>query len=356
MQNKGILISDAHVKSRLWTNFPQIQGDSYRALEKIKEAAKGSFIISCGDLFDSNRPSSTDLECVSNLMRSVEKFYYISGNHDDCVPAVIPSLGTNAVHLYQSPQLINGVPVFGIDYCNSKDLLIEGLTEVASEMLKLDPSVRPVLVLHQKLDVFFMKDPTITLQEIRDILTHPCDIFIGDIHIRQLKVSDEGFCLSPGPLVPQDIGQAKHQQGATYVDFSSGTHVELKDIPVKVRDYTFLDSPEELEGAFKRALEADSDMLPPVIVVKVDPSYKLPKEYKSNAVIVLLDTITEKLQKKAVEKATVSSLEEAVKSEIMETEKELSEVMVPLLIKLMHSEVPDEVLLGLLDKWEIVMT
>ena len=41
---------------------------------------------------------------------------------------------------------------------------------------------------------------------------------------------------------------------------------------------------------------------------------------------------------------------------IMETEKELSEVMVPLLIKLMHSEVPDEVLLGLLDKWEIVMT
>lgn len=355
MQNKGVLISDTHVKSRLWTNFPQIQGDSYRALEQIKDAARGSFIISCGDLFDSNRPSSTDLECVSNLMRSVEKFYYISGNHDDCVPSIVPSLGTNAVHLYQSPQLINGVPVFGIDYCNSKDLLIEDLTEVASEMLKLDPSVRPVLVMHQSLDVFFMTY-TITLQEIRDILAHPCDIFIGDIHVRKLITSHEGFCLSPGPLVPQDIGQAKHQQGATYVDFSSGTHVELKDIPVKVRDYTFLDSPEELESAFKKALETDSDMLPPVIAVKVDPSYKLPKKYKSNVVIVLLDTITEKLQKKAVEKATVSSLEEAVKNEILETEKELSEVMVPLLIKLMHSEIPDEVLLGLLEKWKVVMT
>lgn len=356
MQNKGILISDAHVKSRLWTNFPQVQGDAYRALQVVKEAAKGSFIISCGDLFDSNRPSSTDLEAVSNLMRSVECFYYINGNHDDVVPSIVPSLGTNAVHLGTVPVKINGVPVFGIDYCNNKDLLIEGLSEVASELPLIDSPIRPVLIMHQSLDVFFMSF-TITLQEIRDILGRPCDIFVGDIHDRKIIGSSQGFCQSPGPLVPQDIGQAKKEQAATWVDFSSGTHVEIQDLPTTSREFLFLSSPEELDKAFERCTTVlRSTCLPNVVVLKADASYKIPARYKDDNIIYILDTTAESIKKEAVVKATASSLEEAVKAEAAASGGDTVEILTKLLIKLMHSEVPDEVLLELLEKWKVVMT
>lgn len=356
MQNKGILISDAHIKSRLWTNFPQIQGDAYQALSQIQgEQGKSDFIISCGDLFDSNRPSSTDLEAVSNLMRSVECFYYINGNHDDVVPSIVPSLGTNAVHLGTVPVKINEVPVFGIDYCNNKDLLIEALSEVASELPLIDSSIRPVLILHQSLDVFFMSF-TITLQEIRDILGRPCDIFVGDIHDRKTIESSQGFCQSPGPLVPQDIGQAKKQQAATWVDFSSGTHVEISDLFIKVRNYHFLESPDELDKTYAWCTKVGKyTYLPNVIVLKADASYKIPARYKDDNIIYILDTTAESIKKEAVVKATASSLEEAVKAEAAASGGDTVEILTKLLIKLMHSEVPDEVLLELLKKWKVVM-
>ena len=121
MQNRGVLIADAHVKQRLWTNFPRIQGDSYEALKRVQEAVNGGFVISCGDLFDSNRPSSTDLKAVSDLLRNIETLYYVNGNHDSVIPDIVSSLGTNVVHLNDTGTDIMEVVFYGIDWCNTKD-------------------------------------------------------------------------------------------------------------------------------------------------------------------------------------------------------------------------------------------
>ena len=168
MQNRGILIADAHIKQRLWTNFPKIQGDSYEALKKVQEGANGGFVISCGDLFDSNRPSSTDLKAVSDLMRNIETLYYVNGNHDSVVPDIVSSLGTNTVHLSTEPTYIGDVAFFGIDWRNNKEDILYLLKEVSNQMSR-DMGIENVLIMHQSLDVFFMSH-IITLEEIKQIL------------------------------------------------------------------------------------------------------------------------------------------------------------------------------------------
>ena len=171
--------------------------------------------------------------------------------------------------------------------------------------------------------------------------------------MRKTLESPLGICQSPGPLVPQDIGQAKHEQYATRLLFT-GNQLKLEDIPVFVRKFSFLESPENL-----RTFSADVSgryPLPEVVVVKVPPSYKAPKEYSQmENLIVILDTTSEVLKREALVKATASSLEEAVKAEIAETAGDSAEILTKLVIKILHSEVPDEDLLELLKKWKVVM-
>ena len=354
MQNKGILIADAHVKQRLWTNFPRIQGDSYEALKMVQEAAEGGFVISCGDLFDSNRPSSTDLKAVSDLLRNIDTLYYINGNHDSVIPDIVSSLGTNVVHLSTEPTYIEDVAFFGIDWCNSKDDIIYRLKEVSNQMSH-DMGIDNVLIMHQSLDVFFMSH-IITFEEIKQILDHSCSIFIGDIHVHKTVTSKLYSCTSPGPLVPQDIGQAKHQQYMIEVHCKEGT-LETTDIPVKVRDYVFIEDPEKLEETVNSTLENNNQGLPPVIFIKAPYGYKVPKEFSNrDDVVVVADTLPAELHKEAQEVQTTGTLLDAVKEEIDATEPPLAQIMKPLAEKIFNEDLPDEYLLGLLDKWGIVKT
>ena len=355
MQNRGILIADAHIKQRLWTNFPKIQGDSYEALKKVQEGANGGFVISCGDLFDSNRPSSTDLKAVSDLMRNIETLYYVNGNHDSVVPDIVSSLGTNTVHLSTEPTYIGDVAFFGIDWRNNKEDILYLLKEVSNQMSR-DMGIENVLIMHQSLDVFFMSH-IITLEEIKQILDHSCNIFIGDIHVHKTVSSKLYSCTSPGPLVPQDIQQAKHQQYMIEVCCKEGD-LEIRDIPVKVRDYVFLDSPDTLEETVKESLEKNTHNLPPVVFVKAPPGYKIPRELSNrDDIIVVANTLPEELHKETQETQTaIGTLLDAVREEIRETEPELAWTMEPLVQRLYNQETPDEFLLALLKKWGIIMT
>lgn len=356
---KAFLFADAHIKSRLWVNYPKIQGDSYEALKKVQEKAEGQKVISCGDLFDSNRPSSMDLKVVSDFLKHVKTFYYVNGNHDDVIPDIVSSLGSNTVHLSDTPYYIGGVPFFGIDYCNTKEELVSKLAHIG-DIIK-GYTVVPVIIMHQALDVFFMHY-TITRKEIEELLQYSCNIFVGDTHIPKkfigLKNTDTGLsncCVSPGPLVPQDVGQAKnHNQFFIELSCDNGRLDCIDEIHVKVRDYFFLTDPKELDKTVTKATTSQFP-LPPVVFIKTDTEFKVPKEYANrDDIIIVTDTTPKELQKEACTSSSVSLLD-AVLEEIQETEPEMAKLMAPLVTKLMQSEQPDELLLDLIKKWQVIL-
>ena len=356
---KAFLFADAHIKSRLWTNYPKIQGDSYEALKVVQEKADGQNVISCGDLFDSNRPSSMDLKVVSDFLKHVKRFYYVNGNHDDAIPDIVSSLGANTVHLNDTPIFIGEVPFFGIDYCNTKEELVSKLAHIGDIIREY--SSTPVLIMHQALDVFFMHY-TITRKEIEELLQHSCNIFVGDIHVPKKFIGYHNdfsglteCCVSPGPLVPQDIGQAKnHNQFFLELTCNERRLDRIDDVHIKVRDYFFLEDPKGLDNTVKEALQSDKK-LPPVIFIKTDTEFKVPKEYANrDDIIIVTDTTPKELQKEACTSSSVSLLD-AVLEEIQETEPELAKLMSPLVTKLMQSEQPDELLLSLIKKWNIIL-
>lgn len=300
-----------------------------------------------------------DLKTVSDFLKHVDTFYYVNGNHDDVIPDIVSSLGTNVHHLDDTPVTIGGVPFFGVDYCNTKESLVEKLQQIGSIIREY--AVVPVLIMHQALDVFFMHS-TITRKEIEEILEHDVNIFVGDIHVPKKYMGLHnpvtgltGCCISPGPLVPQDIGQAKnHNQFCLELTCEERRLDRIDDIHIKVRDFVFLDDPSKLEAALKTARETQYN-LPPVIFIKTDTDYKVPKEYSNlEDVIIVLDTTPKEMKKEATQ-ASSTSLLDAIIDEVRETEPEVAELMIPLLTKLMQSDAPDELLLNLLKKWEVIL-
>lgn len=346
-----ILISDAHIKSRLWTNFSGIQGDAYEALKKVGYIAAQDTVISCGDLFDSNRPSSMDLKAVSDFLKEIEVLLYVNGNHDDAVPDIVSSLGDNVYHLNtQSPFGVGSLAVFGIDWTHDKESLIESLMEV-SESIKALPKKCPIpiLIMHQSLDVFFMSN-IITLKEVRDILGAPCHIFVGDIHDRKKLEGTEGITMSPGPLVPQDLSQATKEMFVTSLKLKDNK-LTVTDIPVKVRNYLITDT--TLEG-----IEDIPQYMPlkPVVIIKAPSDWKVPKDlYSREDLIVVTSNIDEKPDDEILEMEASGTLEEAIEAEIeASADEESQKFLKPLSKRLLHAEEPDEILEKLIEKWQVV--
>lgn len=361
MSQKAILISDAHIKSRLWTNFPNIQGDSYEALKLVADASKDLPVISCGDFFDNNRPSSKDLEAAANLMRNASTFYYVKGNHDDCDPCIIDSLDGNHVHLRSdTPVALGKSFIFGIDYQNTKDKIINQLQEIA-ERVALSKNLQKghtIVIMHQALKEFFNMS-TFEAKEVFDILGPSVKVFIGDIHNYGLVSSDggSGFIMSPGPLVPQDLNQARRPQNYYEIDTYD---LSLNSVPLKVREYVFLDATvegfdlrESLENLYKDlGIDRVRRPLPTAVIIKAYPGFKVPKELHNDDYIFVTDSVRPREEKRV---ATVElTLNEAVNAEIKNTEGNLAETMISISNHLLASDTPDELALAMLKKWKVI--
>lgn len=352
--SKAYIISDTHVKSRLWTNFAGIQGDAYRALELISEKAENEIIISCGDLFDSNRPSSTDLASVSDLCKKVKMICYINGNHDDCFPSILPSLTEKCLHLTSSnPVQLENINLFGIDWQNTRDKILEELTNIASTAVHQKEPEKTVVIMHQSLQEFFAKGAPVTASDIWEILGESAAVIIGDIHSNQLieSPSKKGFILSPGPLVPQDIGQAKKEQFFHTLDLQTR---ELTKIPIQVRSYYFLDGTDaKFDLGIALSTIHDDSELPAAVILKVKPNYILPKNIPENFIVVTAVQF-DKVSYSSLH-TVETSIDEAVETEIDTTEKENAKLMKTLYNNLKMSDTPDEVLQSVLEKWKVVL-
>lgn len=359
MQKKVFLISDAHIKSRLWVNFAGVQGDSYAALEQIaREVTEDSVLITCGDTLDSNRPTSQDLDKLQNFYKKFTKIYTIKGNHDDCDPQYSSVLSPNCVALNSSkPEKVNDFELFGIDYTPSREVLLEQLSNVLVGINTYKCN-NPVVIMHQSIAPFFTYKPLISFQDIVNILGDNVRVYVGDTHLYATVLLDDGFILSPGPLVPQDLGQVSKVQYYFTLD-DVGDYCPHA---VQVRDFHILESDGSTEALYAQLAQLktvpSTKPLQPVVVVKAPVNYTLPKDlvntYKQDFIIIMQTRAADSTGPENTEPIQNLSLDEAVE-EAIEEETEGNVKLLKSIYNLCScSPAPDEVLDNLLAKWKVI--
>lgn len=357
MQPKIFVVSDVHVKARLWTNFSGIQGDAYRAMEEISSHARsGIYLISCGDLLDSNRPSSRDLEVLRKFCSNFSKVLFISGNHDTADPSFLEQVCDNCYHLSSSTvEMVGNLAVYGIDWQPSKDQLIERLLQVKESASQLPEGCEPVLVMHQAVRCFQSMEGvyTITEQEISEILGGKFFVLVGDIHShRYMSVPNGCTLLSPGPIVPQDIGQAKLPQY-----WHSIENGRLEEHQISVRDFVFKDADMEdfsLEDVLVE-IHPERGRLPTVVVLVSSIPISIPKHLRDSEDYIIVTKIKgqEAAQEVVRDSGDSLTLEDVVVREAEETEPDLAEKIISIYKHMTAEENPDEFLEALLKKWEV---
>lgn len=282
--------------------------------------------------------------------------YYVNGNHDDCFPSILPSLAENCVHLNSIyPVHLNNVNLFGIDWQNTKEKVLEDLLNIYNSEEHNKHPERTVVIMHQSLQEFFAKDTQLCAKDIWDCLGKQVKVIIGDIHSNQcIETEEGGWILSPGPLVPQDIGQAKKEQ---YYHLLDTDLITFERVPVKVRDYIFLDLTSEKVNLSDKLQEISSTVpqtnLPSAVILSVKPNYVLPKDIPANLVVVsnvVFDRV-DPSKKNTVE----LTLNDAVVAEIEATETANKDIMLSMYNTLKASNNPDETLMSIMEKWKIVM-
>lgn len=360
MASKLFVVSDAHVKSRLWTNYAAVQGDSYAALDQIAQAASSEdFLLSCGDLLDSNRPSSRDLTELSRFLSRFSSVLFINGNHDNADPSFVPVLCPNAVQLGNTPVILGNLAVYGISWCNAKEAFFEALSEIRSSLDILSPDKLPVIAVHQAVSDFLSIDGAsmCSAKDIQEILGPRSNwVFCGDIHVhKKIPFEDTGsFVFSPGPLVPQDIQQARHSQHYIQVDTDSR---DMVVVPVIVRDYVFIKYNGSMD--LKSCLDGleKTKPLPPLVMVETEDRSIIPaSQIQRDDCIVVVRTERQLKAETALCETSVQtvSLMDAVTAEVEATAKPYAKSLLPLLSSLIQTEDPVELLHVLLQKWKVV--
>ena len=121
MPETFLFMADAHIKSRTWTNYMGLQGDSYAALDKIsqkltKQEQNINTLVIGGDWFDSNHPSSTDINQSFQFLRQFRSVFFIRGNHDSVQPSYLSALPEQGGHTVVTELQPGEVYTPGIDW------------------------------------------------------------------------------------------------------------------------------------------------------------------------------------------------------------------------------------------------
>lgn len=187
MPKKFIVFSDQHLEAKLY-NIPELEKDNRLLFSQVIDHAielKVDYLISVGDLYDSNRPTS---ETITFVSREIERLknagitpLAIAGDHSKPVDGATWETVCGF-------ERINTVPEFvGVDYSDNPEHV---LTLLNDELRERPENSVEFLFLHQQIPELwpFCDDKKkISLKDI-DLSNH-CNsinsIFLGDIHIRR---------------------------------------------------------------------------------------------------------------------------------------------------------------------------
>lgn len=351
MKRKVFLVSDVHIKNRLWTNFSAVTGDSYTALSKITsclspEDFATSVCISCGDFFDSNRPSPQDLYEASAFINKFSKFAYIAGNHDDASPYLPSTLSGRCCLLNtDTPTIVDNLYIFGVSHTPSKELLIEKLQQISEywNNSKNEAGI-PIIILHQALEGL-QGNAIISPNELEEIFNFPCKIFIGDTHVNVNICKNNCDIFSPGSLVPQNKAEALQDNYIYVLDSLTG---DISRVTLKIRHFVLCEDTSKLPS-FPEPLE-----LPTVCLVRAS---SIPAEWKTlyPDVIFIEYPVTKKQEQETVTTVVQDmSLKEAVYAEFESALPEKSDLLCQIFDRIENMEDPTDLLNKLLTKWGVI--
>ena len=338
--------ADLHVKRRLWNNCTKIEGDTYKALEKAAAMLpdQNQVLIDCGDALDVVRPKAEDVAAVSQFFSKFRKVYVVDGNHDKAEPSWTDLLRcSNVVHLSEDPVIEGGFALFGMNFTPDKEKLLDFLQTVSERQV---PGKRTVIVLHQGFKEFISFGGAFELTK-EDVfsLFDEVTVLVGHVHIHSGVSDGEKLIISPGPIVPQDLDQARHIQYFSEL-LPNGT---LKAYPIKVRKFIFTEKLEELP-------EPEKDMLPPAVIVQLEPAQPIPavsKDLQEKYVFIWKRAIAEVCDSDT-EISRAQTLEEAIQEEIQQTEPVYGQKIAALIRHLMNSDDPVQFLEEVITKWKAV--
>jgi len=271
---KFIAFSDQHLESKLY-NIPELEQDNRELFSMVIDKAleyEVDYLVSVGDLFDNNKPSSDTIRFVTAELRRLEGKVIpvaIAGDHSK------PINGSTWESVCGFKP-INSVPEFaGVDYSDNPSDVIELLN---IELNRKAPNTVVSIFLHQQVPElwpFCEEKKKISLKELD--LSNQCEsirgVFLGDIHIRrQMRFHDiscdkELFCGYCGSLGVTAANETV-KEGLYFFDGE-----KLKNIKYALpRQYVTLDvTPDNLEAQTKDTQYATYKLGPkrPVFLVKL---------------------------------------------------------------------------------------
>lgn len=355
------ITADLHIKNRLWNNCTKIQGDIYEALSSFS-VSNDDILLDCGDIFDVTRPKAEDVAAAQLFLEKFKKVYAITGNHDKTYPTWLSMLlpAEKLVLLSDTPvkpEEATYLSLFGHDYTTSREELLEFLQTVADYPPGMGTKV---IVLHQAFrEVLSIPGAfELSYDDLTGIFgSQQVIVLAGHVHVHKIinKVPNIVLC-SPGPLVPQDLQQAKNT--CCHCTIQEG-QIKASEAPTRV--FKFLDGStpgfdlcKALEG-FRNPFPE----LPPAVIVSLNADQKLPAvpvAIKESFVVIfkrqsMLDDLSDSSQAAEVLACT---LEEAILQEIEQTEPVYGKQIKAITDHLLKTDDPVAFLDSVLTKWKAI--
>lgn len=216
-------IADAHLSEQMYAHRPLIKGDSYRALNsvvgRILETSGTGAVFFCGDNFNTDRPSSTDVHVmmgvVSELRKGGFEVYAIQGNHDASKLSWMGSCGVQSIH-HRTVEA-EGVKVRGIDYIPGSGIYAE------LEALNDEREGCDILVLHQSFKHLCGFD--VNALDVDDVPGCVAKgVVVGHTHVPDIRTNSLGVSVvSPGATHPRTISEPS----GTFIKYDGNSFLHL---------------------------------------------------------------------------------------------------------------------------------
>ena len=255
------------------------------------------------------------------------------------------------------PNEASYLTLFGHDYTTSREELLEFLQTVAdyppgmgTKLIVLHQAFKEVLSIPGAYELSY--DDLIGIFGDQKVI-----VLAGHVHVHKIinKVPNILLC-SPGPLVPQDLQQAKNP--CYHCTIQEG---QIKASEAPTRAFKFLDGSTPGFDLYK-ALESFKNPLPelpPAVIVSLNAEQKLPAvpaSIKENFIVIfkrqsMLDDLSDSSQAAEVQ---VCTLEEAILQEIEQTEPVYGKQIKAVTDHLLKTDDPVAFLDSVLTKWKAI--
>ena len=274
---KFIAFSDQHLESKLY-NIPELEQDNRELFKMVIDKAKEldvDYLISVGDLFDNNRPSSETIRFVSEELTRLGDIIpiAIAGDHSK------PIDGATWEQVCGFQNINNFDSFVGVDYSDNPSDVIALINHTLNKRAK--DTVKWIFM-HQQVPELWPFCEDKKKISIKDLdLSNQCGsiegILLGDIHIRrEMKYFDNtcnkelfvGYCGSLGVTAANETSKP----GLYYYDGQQCTTIEYtlprRYVTVDIHDHVAPNS--DYLTQFKRSLESyRGDKKRPVFLVKL---------------------------------------------------------------------------------------